>query len=212
MFFEIKQLTPGQHELVVTYFGNNATLPLILNYFVQQDASSSNSSSRKPTDAIIGGVIGGLVLISLLLLALFFNRRRNNRRTVPVATPFPVATSPENYTSNGQFLPSQFPSGKSFHMDYPASTSSRRGIRPLTLLRPQFSSPAFSSPAPLTLTGSQTSLNSTRARVPQAAMEHLVQRPLTPQRADANFILHQDSGVRISSAERIELPPFYTPG
>jgi hypothetical protein len=193
-FFEVGQLPPGQHKLVVAYFGNSATLPLELNYFVQQDASSS--SSGKSTDAIIGGAIGGFVFILLFLGALFFNRRRNNRRLqAPVANPFTVPpwgpTSsflPQNYTSNGQSPPSQSISSKSLHrgqLSNPTSMSSSGGIRPSTPLRSQFSSPAFTSPTP---TGSQTSLNSTRARVPQAATEPFVQRSFSPQRANANFV------------------------
>jgi hypothetical protein len=100
--FSIRQLSPGQHNLVVTYTGNTRTIPIGFSYFIQEDetsstslttstgvpsgtsSSSSPSSStptgnhRTPTDAIIGGVIGGLVLIFLLLALFFFNRRRKN--------------------------------------------------------------------------------------------------------------------------------------
>ena len=116
ILFETTQLYPGQHELVVTYLGNNTTEPLALNYFVQQDAPSSTSSNDtptsiststsvpsgtsssnsspssstnihgKPTDAIIGGVIGGVVLISLLLAPFFFKRTRCNNRRLQSLT------------------------------------------------------------------------------------------------------------------------------
>ena len=108
--FKTPQLSPGQHNLVIEYFGSPATVPIGFSYFIQENGTSSTSSNaptstftsipsgsssnsspssstpaasgnhRTPTDAIIGGVIGGLVLISLLLALFFFNRRRNNRR------------------------------------------------------------------------------------------------------------------------------------
>ena len=104
VLFRTGQLPYGQHKLVVTYNGNNITVPLALNYLVLFGAPSSNtptstsssipsgslsnpspSSSttthRKPTEAIIGGAMGGLVLILLLLIMFFFVRSRCSRRS-----------------------------------------------------------------------------------------------------------------------------------
>jgi hypothetical protein len=256
MLFNTGQLSPGQHELVVTYLGSNATSPMILNYFVQQDGplalasptssntptstsvpSGTNSSPStihmKPTGAIIGGVIGGLFLISLLqvLLALFFFLRRRKAlskpHTVPspdVVNPFTVSPSnptstflPQNYTSNGQF---EYISSKFTQRGQPSdpasmSSSGGPGILPLTILRPEFSSPSFISPSSprLPLTGLQTNLDGTGTRVPQTTTEPSLQRSLSPQ-TNARFLRHEDSGVRIPPAEDdvVELPPFYTPG
>ena len=209
-------------------------------------ASSSNSSHSSSTTIhgkpIVGGVIGGLVLISLLLALFFFIRRRNHRRSQTVSevsitpyddpspdvvTPFTVPPSnlnstfqPQNYTSNGQSLPSQFISSKFTGMRQPSdpsSMSSSGGIPPLTPLRQQLSSPAVISPSsprlPLS-TGSQNNFDNTRDTIPQAATEPLMQqRSASPRDSNARFLLHEDSGVRIPSAENdvVELPPFYTP-
>jgi hypothetical protein len=195
------------------------------------NSSPSSSTSIHTTDAIIGGVIGGLVLISLLLGLFFFNRRRNNRRlqalTVPspnVVNPFTVPSSnptstflPQNYTSNGQSLPSQsiMISSKFTQRGQPSDpSSSSGGIPPLTPLR--FSSSAFisSSSSPLPLTRAQTNLDGTRTRVPQAATEPSMQRSPSPQGANVRFLQLEDSSIRIPPAEDVvvELPPFYTPG
>ena len=193
---------------------------------------------RKPTEAIVGGVIGGLALISLLLALIFFNRRRNNRRSQAlsemlytgaspdVVTPFSVPPLnpnstflPQNYTSNDQSLPSEYISSKFTRRGQPSNpmnTSSSGGILPLTPLRPQFSlaSPAVISPSSSRLppTGSQTNFDGMRTRVSQAAMDPSVQQSLSPG-ANARFLQHDDSGVRIPSEDDVvELPPFYTPG
>ena len=92
-------------------------------------SSSSTTIVRQPIEAIIGGVIGRLVLIFLLIALLFFNRRSKNWKLralsemsytapfpyVALANSFNVPSSnpaslflPEDYTSNGQSLPSQF--------------------------------------------------------------------------------------------------------
>ncbi|KAF8811571.1 hypothetical protein BYT27DRAFT_6442198 [Phlegmacium glaucopus] len=110
ILFQTAVLSPGHHELVVTYRGNDSQgvdsqPPLSLDYFVVQDApsSSTSSSSNAPTHAIsssapsssstssstttnhigavVGGVIGGGFIMLLLLLIVFaFIRRRDNRR------------------------------------------------------------------------------------------------------------------------------------
>ena len=152
ILFDTGQLPFGQHKLVVTYFGNSTSVPLALNYFVQQDSdaptSTSNNSSTSTsvppgssisttTEAIIGGAIGGVVFISLLLALFFFNRRRNNRRsqtlkggshTSPdVVNPFTVSSS--NTTSN--FLPQNYTSnGQSFPSQYISSKFTQMGQQP----------------------------------------------------------------------------------
>ena len=206
--------------------------------------SSSNSSPGKPTDAIIGGVIGGLLFISLLIAMFFFLRRRNNRRSdtpsemsyavpqasfndVPQASPNDVpqgspdavhqasldvvnpfthppqnptsALLPKNYTSNSQSqaLPSQ---------SIPSKFSP-------VIISPSSESPRLS----LTPSGSQDSqsnLDGARPSVPQATTEPSTQQSPSPQRANARFLRHEDSGVRMPPDEDdvIELPPLYTPG
>ena len=218
------------------------------NFSPTGSSSTPTGNHRTSTDAIIGGVIGGLVFISLLLALFFFNRKRNNRRsqtlsemssTVPstdVVNPFISPSSiptwnstttflPQNYTSNGQSLSSQFISSKFTHQrgqpSDPASTGSSSGggiplLTPLQL-EPQFSSPSFtpSGSSPLPLTGSQTTnLDNTRTRVqvPQAETEPSMQRSPSPQRANVRILRHDDSGVRIPAEDDVlELPPFYTP-
>ena len=178
IYFETGQLSPGQHKLVVTYWGNVNTTFLNFDYFVQQDAPSSTSSNTptstsvasatssnslpKATEAIIGGVIGGLVLISLLV-ALFFHRRRNNRRSqaTDVVKPFTSPSSNPNYTSlplnntsNNQTLPSQAISSK-FAQNGQPSDSTGTLQQQSSLTSPAFISPSTSPdvvhpfPAPL---------------------------------------------------------------
>ena len=266
ILFDIGQLSLGQHKLVVEYFGNSTSVPLALNYFVQQNApssttnnsptstssapvplisssSSSPSSStttvidRKPTGAIVGGVIGGLVLISLLLGLFFFCRRRSNQRsqaldeksiTADVMNPFTLthpgpssnSTSvflPQDYTSNGQSLPSQSMSSKfaqKGQLSDPASTSGSGGISPLTTLQAFTSTPQAPPSSCLPPTSPQSNLDGTRTIVPQAETEPLMQRSPSPRGANAVFLLHEDSGVRMPPPENevVELPPFYTPG
>ena len=209
-------------------------------------SSSSTTIVRQPIEAIIGGVIGRLILIFLLIALLFFNRRSKNWKLralseMSYTAPFPyvaLANSfnlpssnpasiflPEDYTSNGQSLPSQFISGK-FTQTHrrsqssdPSSMSSIGDIPSLTplrpLRRPQFSSPVFISPSPssLPLSGSQTNFDGTRFTVPQAETESFMQRS-SPRGANARFLRYEDSGVRIPAAEDevFKLPPFYTPG
>jgi hypothetical protein len=154
MLFNTGQLSPGQHELVVTYLGNNETVPIFFGYFVQQDGplalasptssntptstsvpSGTNSSPStiqvhmKPTGAIIGGVIGGLVLISLLLALFFFLRRRkalSKPHTVPQASPDVVNPFTVS-TSNptSTFLPQNYTSNGQF--EYISSKFTQRG-------------------------------------------------------------------------------------
>jgi hypothetical protein len=220
----------------------NSSPTIIITSAPEPLSSSSNSSPRKPTAAIIGGIIGGLVLISLLLALFFFYRRRNNRRsqaldeksiTADVINPFTLPPSnsastflPQNYTSNGQSLPSQSMSSKFAQKGQPsdpASTSSSGGISPLTALQSDFSPPALipqpealsSSCLPLS-TSPQSNLDGTRTRVPPAETEPLMQRSPSPRGDNAVFLMHEDSGVRMPPSEDdrdvVELPPSYTPG
>ena len=226
---------------------NNTTTGSIPSSTSSSSNSSPSSSATiqvhslgKPTGAIIGGVIGGIVLISLLLALLFFNRRRKKRiqalseksSSIRVPSPDiyvnpfivpslnPTSTFlPQNYTSNGQSIPSQSISSKLAERGQPSdpvSPSSSGGIPLLTPLRAQFSSPASNSPSSssLHLVGSQTNLDGTKTRVLQAATEPSIQRSPSPEGANDRILLHEDSGVRIPPAEGgvLELPPTYTPG
>ena len=246
----------GTAPLTVNYFVqqyDTSIIPSLTGFpsstsISSPSGSSSNSSPGKLTDAaIIGGVIGALVFISLLIALFFFFCRRTNRRsnvlsemsyTVPspdiqVVNPFPLpplnSTStflPENYTSNGQSLPSQSIPTKFSHRNRPsdpASTSNSGGIPHLTPLGPRFqvASPAFippSSESPrLPLIGLQINLDDASPRVPQNnTTEPSIQRLPSPLRANARFLWHEDSGVRIPPAasedDVVEFPPRYIPG
>jgi hypothetical protein len=222
--------------LVLNYFVQQDASSSNTTTSVPSDTSSS-SSPRKSTNAIIGGVIGGVVFISLLVALFFFIRRRNNRKAeeelsekiyidpaLEVADPFTAHSSnptstflPQNYTSNGQSLPSQPIPNKLTQRGQPSdplNTSSSGRLPPLTPLRPQFSSPAFISPSSsrVSLTGSQSNFDGTRTTVAHSAKELSMQQ--SSREADARILMHEDSGVRIPPAENnvVELPPFYTPG
>jgi hypothetical protein len=105
-----RQLSPGQHNLVVTYLGSSNTVAMGLRYLIQQDGTSSTSSSTpSPTSTFTsipsssssnsspssstptgnhagtptGAIIGGVIgglVLISLLLALFFFNRRRNNR------------------------------------------------------------------------------------------------------------------------------------
>ena len=122
VFFKTDTLSPGQHELMVTYQGNFGTAPLALDYFVVQNASatstltsvpgatsatsssvpsssSSNSTSnmgseKSPPVAIIVGVIGGVIVLVLLVLLLRSIRGSNSRKALLVDW---TRTGPEDH-------------------------------------------------------------------------------------------------------------------
>ena len=216
ILFETGQLPFGQHKLVVTYLGNSTTVPLALNYFVQQDTSSSTSSNatsslpsgtssnsstssstavnREPTEAIIGGIIGGLVLISLLL-ALFFNRRCYNRRS---PSPGDSEVNPFTVPPTSAFLPqnTSIPS-------HPITSKSTP--------RSQYSG----SDLDLTKTSSGDGNSPLTPLRPQFSSSPII---MISRGANSRFLVHEDSGIRISPAlaeddsesDAVSLPPFYT--
>ena len=169
IYFETGQLSPGQHKLEVTFFGNLNTTPLVFSHFIQNASTSTSSNTPTSTSvpsatssnslpsssstidrkAVIGGVIGGLVLISLLL-ALFFHRKRNNRRSQTTdVKPFTAPSSNPNYTllplnnntSNSQTLPSQSISSKFTQRGQPSDSSS------IFQQQSSLTSPSFISPS-----------------------------------------------------------------
>lgn len=86
-FFQTSTLSPGNHQIVVTYNGGGQTTPLTLDYLVIQNASIPDSTDgtsppaqshggKSNVAAIAGGVVGGVVIIALAALALLFIRRR----------------------------------------------------------------------------------------------------------------------------------------
>ena len=48
VLFKTETLSPGQHELIVTYQGNSRTAPLALDYFVVQNASATSALTSVP--------------------------------------------------------------------------------------------------------------------------------------------------------------------
>ena len=103
IFFETETMSPGQHELIVTYQGNAGTAPLALDDFVVQNASASVPSStsnlgstKSPPAGIITGVVVGVTVLVLLLLLYIVRCRRNNRRAQN------LNTKPEHYNLSNQ--------------------------------------------------------------------------------------------------------------
>ena len=52
VFFKTETLSPGQHELIVTYQGNSGTAPLALDSFVVQNASASRVQNASTTSTL----------------------------------------------------------------------------------------------------------------------------------------------------------------
>ena len=140
------------------------------------------------------------------------------------------------YTSNGQqslpaqpvtrVISSKFTQPERSQPSDPPSTSNSGGMPPLISLRPPFPSPAFISPSSsrlpgLLTTGLQNNLDGSTTRrtnssFPQTTTEPSMQRSPSPQGANARFLRHEDSGVRMPPPDEdpddvIELPPLYTP-
>ncbi|KAK7062918.1 hypothetical protein VNI00_000416 [Paramarasmius palmivorus] len=84
LLFATPSLSPGEHELVITFEGQKTgTRPiqwLIVDYFHVTAASASKS--QFPVAAVAGGVAGGVVLIAGIALAVFFylKRKRDKER------------------------------------------------------------------------------------------------------------------------------------
>ncbi|KAF5330571.1 hypothetical protein D9619_005257 [Psilocybe cf. subviscida] len=85
-FFQTSTLSPGNHQIIVTYNGGGQTTPLTLDYLVIQNASvpattpppagGQSNGGKSNIAAIAGGVVGGVVIIALAALGLLFIRRR----------------------------------------------------------------------------------------------------------------------------------------
>lgn len=91
-FFEVENLGPGTHELVVAYNGPNA--PLVFDYLqveggdIMQSAltrevggdTDTGGGKKKPIGAIVGGVVGGVVfLVALAVLAVLLMKRKKKK-------------------------------------------------------------------------------------------------------------------------------------
>ena len=134
IFFKTETMSPGQHELIVTYLGTAGLAPLALNAFVVQNASaafSSVPSTKSPPAGIIAGVVVGVTVLVLLLLLYIVRRRSNNRRAQN------LNTKPEHYNLSHQ----NHTSGSDVPSLVPQSLSSQFSLRREPVIVPRSTSP-----------------------------------------------------------------------
>ena len=227
VFFKTETLSPGQHELIVTYQGNSGTAPLALDYFVVQNASatsaltntsvpnatsatsssvpsssSSNSTSnlgsmKSPPVGIIAGVVGGVIVLVLLLL--LYIGRRNNRRT---QSGLKENTNPEQFNLSPHNYTSEVPS--LIPLSFSSKFSPRR--EPANVPRP--------TPLPGPVGGAEIDPTTSNPAIRNTETIQLTQSSTSAQGGDLELLQHADSGVRMPHAQgnRVELPPVYTSG
>ena len=229
IFFETETMSPGQHELIVTYQGNAGAAPLALDDFVVQNASatsalsstivpsassvtsssvpsssSSNSmsnlgSTKSPPAGIITGVVVGVTVLVLLLL--LYIVRRNNRRAQSLKEN--LNTNPEHFNLSPQNVnyTSEVPSL------IPQSFSSKFSTRRETadVSRP--------TPSRRSLLG-RAEIDLTNPAIRNTETISLSQPSTSAQGSDLELLQHADSGVRMphTQGNRVELPPVYTSG
>ena len=236
VFFETETLSPGQHELIVTYQGNSGTAPLALDSFIVQNASvnsaftsvpgatsatstsatSSSSSSHStsslgtkklPLAGIILGVIGGVIVLVLLLL--FYIARRNIWR----AQNSKADTKPEpfNLVHNSEIPPQKsntIPEPFNQNPSVTPQSSSSKFPR-----RESANNPVPSLPTTSSVTGAQIDLNNSAIRSTKTIplMQPSTSTQLELEGGDL-LLQHSDSGVRMPHAHGhvIELPPVYS--
>ncbi|RXW17993.1 hypothetical protein EST38_g7851 [Candolleomyces aberdarensis] len=112
LFFETRELSPGTHDIAVTYQGSRT--PLTLQYLVirnetsitsvhtsiipeptaNTNVSSESASSSPPVASIVGAVLGTLITLVILILAFILGRRWYRRRKLPTIAPLPGFVKP----------------------------------------------------------------------------------------------------------------------
>ena len=221
VLFKTETLSPGQHELIVTYQGNSATAPLALDAFIVQNATSSPSASpssvpsssssnlasnlgskKSPLEGIIVGVVGGAIILLVLLLLLYLRRRNSRQRRTqehssPELEPFtllPQADTPQNYTSEVPSLTPQPFSSKFSQRREPANATQAGMSRP--------------TPPQALVIG--TGIN------PISPAFRFMNPSTSAQGGDLGFLHHADRDVHMPHAQAEgnldELPPVYTKG
>ena len=224
-FFKTVTLSPGQHELIVTYQGNSGTAPLALDYFIVQNATSSSatsaltsvpgatsatsssvpsSSSSNSTSNLdskkspLVGIIVGVVggVIALVLLLLLYNRRRNNLR----AQKLKENSNPEPFTLSPQSYTSEV---RSFQVTpQPSGFSSKFSQR----REPAQAGTSISTPSPVI--GERISPITPAIRNTETMS--LMQPSTSALGSDLGFLQHAVSGVRMmphAQGNLVELVP-----
>ena len=228
IFFKAATLSPGQHELIVTYQGNSGTAPLALDAFIVQNAtsssttsslpsstsatssgvpsgSSSDSTSKPPLVGIIVGVVGGVVvLVLLLLLYIRTRRRRNHRRARELSLEIESVEEISNLEPFTALEP--FTSSPQNH------TSEVRSHTPQPLPS-KFSRSREPADAAPPVIGVRT--NPIDSMIPNSETMPLMQPSTSTQDGNLGFLQHADSGIRMPhnvQGNLVELPPVYTSG
>ena len=234
ILFQIRNLSTGNHKLVVAYQGNSETAPLAIEYFVVQDAPSPSTSStgggtttgtatgpssvptgtssynskKSSIAAIVGGASGGLIL---LLLFMFLILRRKHRKAQRLSD----ADASHEIVQPFTLLPSHSTSLHS-HQTINNNVSQSRQLTdaPLTTSQVALTSSQMAgskSVSVLPPTPLRNRLPASPATIPEAEAARLQSGP-PESRGDARFLRYEDSGVRIAPAEEdiVSLPPLYT--
>lgn len=188
-FFETRLLSPGSHNLKVTYEGKGGNpAPLALDFFLIENGdivipgngtdtpidepqpsnpaaipAAASTPAKTPLGAIIGGAVGGAALIALFVLVLLLIRRRMKSNRSPL--PFP---------SFGQF------SHRSPEPRYPRQSFSEAMVRKSSVSRSATTASVISVP---NLNYNSTYSNSGHSRKGSTYMESdtdLSQQSLIP--------------------------------
>jgi hypothetical protein len=77
--YESDDLTPGKHTLVMTYNGDQNSVPLSLSYFIVHPTWST-STAKSRIGPILGGVLGGVFGLILALVVAWIGYSRRQRR------------------------------------------------------------------------------------------------------------------------------------
>ena len=227
VFFKTDTLSPGQHELKVTYQGHPGTAPLLLDAFVVQNASATSAltsvpgatsatsfsvpsssstsnpwSKKSPLVGAISGAVGGVIVLVLLLL-LYISRRHGNNRRAQKLKEKDLYTNPEPFTLSQQTYTSEVPYLTPLH--FPRKFSQR--IEP-----PQANAPGSTRHTPPPLIGARIDPTTSNSAIQNTETIPVLQPPTSSQGVDPKFLRHADSGVRMPQVQASldELPPVYS--
>ncbi|KAF8159323.1 hypothetical protein B0H34DRAFT_399046 [Crassisporium funariophilum] len=189
LYFKTPRLEYGSHELKVTYEGNSAVAPLVLDSLViHRDSTSDPSGAKVPIAAILGSVLGSVFFIGIMLLAFSFWRRR--KRSLDIHLQPYVAITPVDPDNSSNL--------------YPHSQQSPRWRKGLN------NSPARLHAVPQGRTDGKHAHLSNQQQSSHPGPPSMDSSSIP----ESSILRHQDSGIRLPNADvpLVEIPPEYTPG
>ena len=232
VLFQTPEVESGQHSLVVTYQGNSNQAPLVLDWLYVVNGSvpqlsGSPSSSSTPssssaaadqtftptfpsttpkhtvsTGIIVGAAIGGIIVLAVLGFLIWFLSRRHSGNTRDIQTidefeqlPRPYADHPPT-TVPSSWMTSRSPDGSSSEPSFHPGFSLVYDSAPYA--QPHIDNDPFASKHQLLPVNPAPSLPSAVSVTDTSHSEPVV-------------VLHEDSGLRVTQAPIVDVPPTYTP-